>query len=143
MAWTDSCRFEAVTQIDRRMAQGLSKRAALKAVSNESDIPTGTLNRWKYGKKTGFKNEPKEKKSRKPPAKKASEKTLKSISWDNAVIKLREVSLLIRKNSKKFNELDEKLQIRFLTEYSHLADARAEKLPEQIIDKKGDINFFK
>ena len=58
MAWTQQCRLEACNQIDHRMQSGMTKRAALKEVSGESDIPVGTLNRWKYGKASGFKTEP-------------------------------------------------------------------------------------
>jgi len=61
MAWTDTCKTEAVRAIDAKMDTGKkTKRAALKEVSVESDIPVGTLTRWKYSKKNGFKNEPKQ-----------------------------------------------------------------------------------
>ena len=58
MAWTDQCKLEACNQLDHRMQSGMTKREALKALSKESEIPVGTLNRWKYGKRDGFKNEP-------------------------------------------------------------------------------------
>ena len=48
MAWTDQCKFEAVRQIDHQIEKGATVRKALKAVSEESDIPAGTLKRWKY-----------------------------------------------------------------------------------------------
>jgi len=48
MAWTDQCKFEAVRQIDHQIEKGATVRKALKAVSEESDIPAGTLKCWKY-----------------------------------------------------------------------------------------------
>ena len=48
MAWTDQCKIEAVSHIDKRIEEGLTVREALKQVSSESDIPAGTLKRWKY-----------------------------------------------------------------------------------------------
>ena len=49
MAWTDQCKIEAVKQVDHKIDQlGVKVRDALKAVSQESDIPAGTLKRWKY-----------------------------------------------------------------------------------------------
>jgi len=63
MAWTDQCRIEAVNHVDRKIDDGLTVRDALKAVSDESDIPTGTLTRWKYGKGDVFKNEDKKEKT--------------------------------------------------------------------------------
>jgi len=48
MAWTDTCRIEAVKQVDHHIKQGKTVRDALTSVSKESDIPPGTLKRWKY-----------------------------------------------------------------------------------------------
>ena len=56
MAWTDQCKIEAVRQIDHKVESGLSVRAALNEVSSESDIPKGTLKRWKYPEKNVPKN---------------------------------------------------------------------------------------
>jgi hypothetical protein len=56
MAWTDQCKIEAVSQIDHKVESGLSVREALKAVANESEIPQGTLKRWKYPEKSVPKN---------------------------------------------------------------------------------------
>jgi hypothetical protein len=50
MAWIDQCKIEACNQIEYRMKNGMSKREALRVVSSESNIPMGTLNRWKYSK---------------------------------------------------------------------------------------------
>jgi hypothetical protein len=63
MAWTDQCKIEAVNHVDRKIDGGLTVRDALKAVSEESDIPTGTLTRWKYGRGDVFKNEDKKEKT--------------------------------------------------------------------------------
>jgi len=49
MAWTDACKIEAVKAVEAKMEKGMPAREACKAVSEESEIPAGTLNRWKYG----------------------------------------------------------------------------------------------
>jgi thioredoxin 1 len=56
MAWTDQCKIEAVKAVDHKIDQGLPVRAALKEISKESDIPAGTLKRWKYPEKNVPKN---------------------------------------------------------------------------------------
>ena len=45
MAWTDSCKIEAVAQIKKK-AESTSIRDAIKKLSEESGIPIGTLKRW-------------------------------------------------------------------------------------------------
>ena len=49
MAWTDSCKFDAVAQIKKR-AEKSNVRDALKVLSEESGIPIGTLRRWYWPK---------------------------------------------------------------------------------------------
>ena len=51
MAWTDQCKIQAVHHVDKKIEDGLLVRDALKFVSEESDIPVSTLNRWKYPRK--------------------------------------------------------------------------------------------
>jgi hypothetical protein len=48
MAWKDSCKLETVAEIDRRKEKLGSVRAAIREVSEESDIPGNTLKRWYY-----------------------------------------------------------------------------------------------
>lgn len=48
MAWKDGCKLEAVAEIDRRKEKLGSIRAAIREVSEESDIPGNTLKRWYY-----------------------------------------------------------------------------------------------
>lgn len=46
MAWTDQCRFEAVSLIERKKEEVGSVRAACDVVAAESDIPSSTLRHW-------------------------------------------------------------------------------------------------
>jgi hypothetical protein len=48
MAWTETCKMDAVTQIDKRKVVSGSIRNALRELSKESGIPYGTLRRWYY-----------------------------------------------------------------------------------------------
>ena len=51
MAWTDSCRLAACSQIKHKSEkEGLPVRRAIKEVAREIDIPSGTLKRWYYPK---------------------------------------------------------------------------------------------
>jgi len=61
MAWTDQCQIEAVRQVDHHIEKGQTVRKALKLVSEESDIPVSTLDRWKYPRKPVVKNDDKHK----------------------------------------------------------------------------------
>ena len=46
MAWTDSCKIEAINLIKKKTEEAGSVRAACKVVSEESDIPASTLRDW-------------------------------------------------------------------------------------------------
>lgn len=48
MAWTDQCKIDACTQIDRRKEQLGGVRKTLRHLSKESGIPYNTLKRWYY-----------------------------------------------------------------------------------------------
>jgi hypothetical protein len=48
MAWTEQCRVAFKANADVRVCRGESVSAVLKALSEESEIPLGTLNRWYY-----------------------------------------------------------------------------------------------
>jgi len=48
MAWTETCKIDFKKQIEHKKSQGISLRQALKQLSEESDIPIGTLTNWIY-----------------------------------------------------------------------------------------------
>jgi len=48
MAWAETCKMDAVAQINKRKEFTGSLRNALRELSKESDIPYGTLKRWYY-----------------------------------------------------------------------------------------------
>jgi hypothetical protein len=93
MAWTDQCRLEAVQQIDHNIDQGMPVREALKAVSAESDIPAGTLKRWKYPEKSVPKNG-----NGKPPTQR--------VVWNNVEQKLTRLVEYMEENCEPIDGLD-------------------------------------
>lgn len=60
MAWTDSCKIEACSQIDKRKERENGVKGAIAVLSEESGIPKGTLKRWYYNieNKPRIKNDP-------------------------------------------------------------------------------------
>lgn len=58
MAWTDSCKLAAKETIDNIVKKkDVTKKAAIKQVSEAAGIPMKTLDRWYYPKKANLKNE--------------------------------------------------------------------------------------
>ncbi|MCK4328757.1 hypothetical protein KAX02_02835 [candidate division WOR-3 bacterium] len=57
MAWTETCKIDFVKQIEHKKEQGISVRQALKQLSEESDIPIGTLSNWMYPEQTKARSE--------------------------------------------------------------------------------------
>jgi hypothetical protein len=51
MAWTETCKMDAVAQINKRVEGGGSLRNALRELSKESDIPYHTLQKWYHPRK--------------------------------------------------------------------------------------------
>lgn len=57
MAWLEQCRIETNKQIDHFCKKdGLSKRQAMKKLSEESRIPESTIDKWIYPRKSNAKN---------------------------------------------------------------------------------------
>jgi hypothetical protein len=51
MAWTDTCKIEAVNQVKRLEKEAGGVRAAIRQLSAESGIPYSTLDQWVYPRK--------------------------------------------------------------------------------------------
>ena len=57
MAWLEQCRIETNKQVDHFCKKdGISKRKAIKKISEESGIPESTIDKWVYPRKSYAKN---------------------------------------------------------------------------------------
>ncbi len=52
MSWTDVCKIQAVETITKLVENdGITKTAAIRKISRESDIPANTIEKWVYPRK--------------------------------------------------------------------------------------------
>ena len=97
MAWTDTCKIEAVNQVEVLLKRdGISRKEAIERLSGESDIPYGTLERWVYPRKPYVKNDVTPKPEPTSPKKSATKKPKElmskefNLAWQEMMRQIRE-----------------------------------------------------
>jgi len=121
MAWSETCKIDANKQVDHLHKQGLSKRQAIKKLSNESGIPYDTLNNWVYPRKSDVKNnvtlKPDTPSETKPNGADPENNEVKNKNqpsqediWFNVGMKLKQLDAYMRKNCKNSAEISNGLK---------------------------------
>ncbi len=96
MAWTEQCKIDAVAQVDHLVQRdGISKRKAIRQMSQESGIPAKTLERWYWpSRETDLKNEGT---TAKPKTSVRTIAKFKKRKWANATVSLKRINGILEK----------------------------------------------